>query len=335
MNASLAKTKAHLTALKRFALAITVLSILGHTVLGFEQAWLHPVIALAAAYGTEMLLECIGCLFLRQRPRFVGSFSKLVIFFLPAHISGLAVAMLLYPNRNFLVIAFAAIVAIGSKALFRVPLGEGASCHFLNPSNFGITITLLLFPWVGIVPPYHFTENVPMSLFWLIPLVITVTGTLLNTKLTHRHPLILGWLGGFVLQAWIRSDWLGWLSDTPLRAALAPMSGVAFILFTFYMVTDPMTTPEGYAPQVAFGLAVALTYGVIQVWRGVFAMFFALTFVCFVRGVYLYFASFRRPLRSVTSELAHPEAALPAIPLEETALVRSFDGPMQRKLAMD
>src|SRR5262245_8551014 len=136
------KTKTHLTALKRFAIAITVLNMLGHTVLGFEQAWLHPVVALGAAYGTELLLECVGCLFLRRTPRFVGSFSRLVIFLLPAHISGLAVSMLLYPNKNFLVIAFAAVVAIGSKALFRAPVGEGRSCHFLNPSNFGITVTL-------------------------------------------------------------------------------------------------------------------------------------------------------------------------------------------------
>jgi hypothetical protein len=26
----------------RFAVAITVLNIFGHTLLGFEQAWLHP-----------------------------------------------------------------------------------------------------------------------------------------------------------------------------------------------------------------------------------------------------------------------------------------------------
>ena len=29
----------------------------------------------------------------------------------------------------------------------------------MNPSNFGIAIVLLLFPWVAIAPPYHFTEN--------------------------------------------------------------------------------------------------------------------------------------------------------------------------------
>ena len=31
--------------------------------------------------------------------------------------------------------------------------------HFLNPSNFGIASRCSLFPWVGIAPPYQFTEN--------------------------------------------------------------------------------------------------------------------------------------------------------------------------------
>jgi len=35
--------------LRRFAIAITILNILGHTVLGFEQAWAHPIVALATA----------------------------------------------------------------------------------------------------------------------------------------------------------------------------------------------------------------------------------------------------------------------------------------------
>lgn len=334
MNPSPTRTIPQLTALKRFAIAITVLNVLGHTVLGFEQAWLHPVIALLAAYGTEMTLECVECLFSRRKPRFFGSFSRLVTFLLPAHISALAVAMLLYPSKNFMVIAFAAVVAIGSKALFRIPMDNGRRCHFLNPSNIGITVTLLVFPWVGIVPPYHFTGNVPLSLFWLIPGLIMFTGTLLNYKLTKRHPLILGWVGGFVLQAWLRSDSLGWIPDTTFQAALAPMSGVAFILFTFYMVTDPMTTPQRYVLQVAFGLAVALMYGLFEVARGVFAMFFALTLVCCVRGAFLYL----RPVWSrqyASDEPRHSETSFPTVGAGEPALLRIVERPLAGEAAME
>ncbi len=62
-------------------------------------------------------------------------------------------------------------------------------------------------------------------------------------------PLILGWLGGFLLQAVLRSQ----IQGTPLVAAILPITGMAFLLFTFYMVTDPATTPVSPRDQFVFG----------------------------------------------------------------------------------
>src|SRR5258708_30379586 len=99
--------------------------------------------------------------------------------------------MLLYANDRLWVIAFATAIVIGSKAILRVRLYPGVTRHFLNPSNTGITTTLLIFPWVGIVPPYHFTENNYHGVVDIVlPLVIVTTGTLLNAKLTKRLPLV-------------------------------------------------------------------------------------------------------------------------------------------------
>jgi hypothetical protein len=39
-----------LPALRRFAVAITLLNVFGHTVLGFEQSWAQPLAALVTAY---------------------------------------------------------------------------------------------------------------------------------------------------------------------------------------------------------------------------------------------------------------------------------------------
>jgi hypothetical protein len=66
------------------------------------------------------------------------------------------------------------------------------------------------------------------------------------------------------------------------------MTGVAFILYTFYMVTDPATTPSGRREQIAFGVSVAAVYGVLMVAHVVFGLFFALTIVCAVRGLGIY-----------------------------------------------
>jgi hypothetical protein len=269
--------------LRRFAIAITVLNILGHTVLGFEQSWAQPLVALAAAYSVEMLLETVQAWSGRRAPLYAGGFVKLLDFLLPAHISALAVAMLIYASDRLWPIAFAATVAIGSKAVFRAPVGKGVR-HFYNPSNFGISVTLLLFGWIGIAPPYHFTENLDRVGDWLLPCIIILTGTFLNARFTRKLPLIAAWLGGFFAQALIRSLIFG----TPLAAGLLPMTGMAFILYTFYMVTDPATTPQRKLSQVAFGAGVAVAYGMLMAMHVVFGLFFALTIVCTVRGLGLY-----------------------------------------------
>jgi enediyne biosynthesis protein E5 len=270
--------------LRRFAVAITVLNILGHAFFGFEQSLAQPFVALASAYSAELLLELIDARCNRRPLRFLGGgVRKFVEFLLSAHITGLACAMLLYANERFGPVVFASVVAICSKSVLRAPNGRGTR-HFFNPSNFGITATLLAFSWVSVAPPYQFTENMTGAGDWILPAVIVCTGTFLNARFTHRLPLIAAWLGGFIAQAALRSL----LFDTPFGAGLVPMTGVAFILYTFYMVTDPATTPEKRREQIVFGLSVAAVYGLLMVTHVVFGLFFALTLVCTVRGLWMY-----------------------------------------------
>jgi hypothetical protein len=272
-----------LAALRRFAIAITVFNIFGHTLLGFEQSWAQPLVGVLTAYALEFLFELIDARANRRPLRFGGGWRATVDFLLSAHITGLAVSMLVYANERLLPIAFATAVAMGSKVIFRVRVAQGTR-HVLNPSNFGITVVLLLFPWVGIAPPYHFTENVSGAVDWIIPALILVSGTLLNWRLTGKLPLIAGWVGGFAAQAVLRNV----AFDTPLAAAWLPMTGVAFVLYTFYMITDPATTPSSTRGQVLFGASVAAVYGLLMVAHVVFGLFFALTVVCVGRGLGLW-----------------------------------------------
>jgi hypothetical protein len=279
------KKDVRLAALRRFAIAITTLNVLGHTVLGFEQSWAQPVVGVLCAYLAEIVLEVVDARLKGRRPRFLAGAGKTapVDFLLSAHITGLAVSMLLYANDRLLPIAFAAVTAIGSKYVFRAGV-NGHTRHFFNPSNLGITATLLGFPWVGIAQPYMFTENLSGIGDYALPVIIIASGSFLNAKLTKRIPLILSWLGFFVVQAAVRH----FLLDTYFLPSLNPMTGVAFLLFTFYMVTDPATTPVTVRGQVAFGAAVAAAYGVLMALHVVFGLFFALSFVCAARGVLMY-----------------------------------------------
>ena len=297
-------------ALRRFALSITIFNIVGHLLLGFEQAYLTPVVGVLTGYAMELLLETVSARATGRRARYLGGPTALVDFLLPAHIAGLACAMLLYGNESLWPTAFAVSVAVASKYVVRIRI-DGVLRHVLNPSNLGISVTLILFTWVSIAPPYHFTANVYGFWDWAIPLGIGMAGTMLNGKLTRRMPLILGWVGGFVLQAVLRAV----LFDASLPAALLPMAGVAFILFTNYMITDPGTTPTTPRRQVLFGLATALTYGALVLAHITFGFFFALVIVCAVRGLLIVT---RNRLTSRRGSATTPTAADP-VPATSTA----------------
>lgn len=279
-------TNTRLIGLTRFAMAITILNVVGHLYLGFEQAWIVPFVALATTYSVDLVGEFLDARAEGRAPAYLGSWQNLILFLLPAHISGLAVGMLLYSPGAILPVVFACALAIASKYVVRLPRvppapGLPRHQHYLNPSNLGIATALLLFPSVGIAPPYQFAENLVGIFHWLVPLIIVGTGSYLNLKATKRYPLIIAWLAAFAAQALVRAV----VHDTPWVAGLGPMTGFAFVLFTFYMVTDPATTPSSPREQVVFGASVAAVYGLLMELHVVFGLFFALAIVTVARAV--------------------------------------------------
>jgi hypothetical protein len=311
-------------ALRNFAISISVFNILGYTVLGFEQPWVWPFIAVATGYAVEMGLEVIGARAEGRPVRFLGNGAHgLMVFLYPAHITSLAMNMLIYVNDRVWALVFGVAVAVGAKWVLRAPVG-GRLRHYMNPSNFGITVILLLFPWASIAPPYHFTENVSLPFDWLIPAIIILGGTMINGKLTGRMWLIAGWVGFFVLQAVLR----GVAFDTSIVGALGTMTGVAFILFTNYMITDPGTTPSKPAAQFLFGAGVAVVYGILMILHVEYTLFFATALICLVRGVFLWALHFvnqaREQREAAQGGMAAPVSPAPHVPVApEREIVRA------------
>jgi hypothetical protein len=262
---------------------MTVFNILGYTLLGFEQPWAWPFFALLTGYTAEISIELISAWAAKRPPAFTGNgWWGLYTFLLPTHITSLAVNMLLYANDRFWPVAFGVVVAVGAKTVLRAPI-KGKMRHYMNPSNFGITATLVVFgSWVSISPPYMFTEKVPAVIALVVPMVILIAGTVLNTQLTKKIPLVVGWVGSFVIQALVRH----FVWDVALWSALSVITGVAFVLFTLYMITDPGTSPSSGLMQFMFGSSVGIVYGVLMVFNVVYTLFFAVTIVCLARGLY-------------------------------------------------
>jgi hypothetical protein len=276
--------KLRLFALWYFTILMIIWNILGHTVLGFEQSWLAPIVGVGTALVMQFLLEFVDARANQRELRFAGGVGNFLNFLPAAIIPGFACAMLLYPNKRLWPIAFAAALTIGSKVLFRAPVAPGRMQHMFNPSNFGVAATLVLFPQVGFAPPYHFTENLVGLWDWVLPGVVLISGLIIHSLFTGRMPLVMAWVLGFALQAQIRAFWFG----VPPIVPLTPMTSAAFILFTLYMIPDPATTPLHPWRQALFGFSVAMVYGALQVMHLVFGLFFALVAVCAVRGISLW-----------------------------------------------
>jgi hypothetical protein len=314
-------------ALRNFAISISVFNILGYTVLGFEQPWLWPFFALATGYTVEIVLETVGAHVDGRTPRYRGNGLRgLVEFLYPAHITSLALNMLVYVNDRLPVMLFGVVVAVSVKWVLRAPV-RGKLRHYMNPSNFGITVILLLFPWASISPPYHFTELIGGPFDWLVPAIIVLGGTMLNGKLTGRMPLIFAWLSVFALQAIVR----GLIFHTSIPGALATMTGVAFVLFSNYMITDPGTSPSKPISQMAFGAGVALLYGFFLVEHTAYALFFATALVCLIRGGFLWALHFANQARE-QRELQERRAAVVEAPAPAGA---SADAPTGATAAQD
>ncbi|WP_196812244.1 enediyne biosynthesis protein [Nocardia sp. CNY236] len=279
-------------ALLRFAISITAFNVLGHLLLGFEQAPIVPIATVAVSYVMHLLLEMFDAWAHQRAPEYAGGRIELFYFLLPAHITALACSMLIYTSTLWPFL-FAVTVAAASKYVFRVRV-KGRLRHYLNPSNTGIAVALLLIPLVGFAPPYMFLNNTGTALDVLIPLGVLMAGTMLNGKLTGKMPLIAAWVGGFVLQGLVRSIW----ADDVFISVLGAMTGVAFVLFTNYMITDPGTTPISTRGQVVFGLTVAGVYGLLIAAQVAYAIFFALVITCAIRGMVMYLAPRLRRWRS-------------------------------------
>ncbi|GAA4227614.1 hypothetical protein FHR32_001570 [Streptosporangium album] len=300
--------------LRRLAGSITLVTVLGHIVLDFEQPYLAPVVGAVTGVGAAFVLETVEAWAWRRPARYRGTRCRQVAgFFLPSYITGLTCAMLLYAGARPMPVVLAVLIGVGSTYVLRVrvpgvgwrPEGEaprdtgprrgtapraaghqaGAAPggHYLNPACLGVAAVLLLFPWVGVAPPYPSGESVPSALL--------VLGSVANARLTGRLPLVLGWAVGFALQGLVR----GGPAGVPAPGVLLPMTGVAFVLYTTYLITDLDSTPARPRAQMAFGLATAVVYGLLAHLAVDFGLFFALLTVCAGRGAGLALLARVRP----------------------------------------
>jgi len=197
----------------------------GVTRLDFEIAGAQAVATLAAA-----LLSQYICTRIWNLPRFDAR---------SALISGLSLCLLL--RTNFLSLAImAAVITIASKFVIRL---NGK--HLFNPTNFGIVAMMLLTDQVWVSPGQW--GNVAFFAF----LMACLGGLVVNRA--ARSDVTMAFIGFYMTLVFGRSLWLG----EPMTIPVHRLESGALLLFTFFMISDPRTTPNSRTGRVLFALLVA------------------------------------------------------------------------------
>jgi Na+-transporting NADH:ubiquinone oxidoreductase subunit NqrB len=155
-------------------------------------------------------------------------------------ITGLSLSLLLRANDPFLP-AIAGIVAIGSKFVLRV---DGR--HVFNPAGFAIVVLLLASNDVWISPG-QWGNGV-----WLASLAAFLA--ILVLQAANRSDVALFFLGSHAALLFARAHWLG----DPLAIPLHQLQSGSLLIFAFFMISDPRTTPDSRLGRFLFALAVAL-----------------------------------------------------------------------------
>jgi enediyne biosynthesis protein E5 len=274
--------------LRMSATLATVFTILGHTVFGFEQSVAQVFVALATGYSCALFFEWVDARANGRAPGFLGGgFRKFVDFLLSAHMTSITLSFLLYVNQRLWIMALAVALAIGSKYVLRVRQ-NGRLRHFMNPSNFAIAVVLVTYQWTGVLP-WGFTINLHGVFDWLVPLIIVGLGFRLNLFFTGRLPAVAAWLSTFIALGIGRAL----VRHTPVLAELVPLTGIAMVLFTFYMITDPQTSPSRVRSQILFGSGIAFAYSVLLLLHVQYTMFYSVTAIAATRGLWLLTLSLR------------------------------------------
>ena len=156
-----------------------------------------------------------------------------------ALISGLSLCLLLRVDALWLAVA-AALVAVGSKFLLR---WDGK--HIFNPTNLGVAAIVALSDraWVS---PAQWGAGTTIAF-----LVACLGGMVVNRA--ARSDVTYAFLGSYAAILFGRAVWIG----QPWSVPLHQLESGSLLLFSFFMISDPKTTPNSRAARFLFGVLVA------------------------------------------------------------------------------
>jgi len=213
---------------------ITILSgliVIGISTFGFNLPVWHAAACLGGALGTQFVADkTVGRHFDVRSPL----------------ISALSLTLLLRTGSIWLSLA-AGILAISSKYLIRY-----RGKHIFNPANFGLVVLALLFTGAWVSPGQWGAVS------WLAIMLIGLGGIV--TGKAKRWDVSVAFLSFYAAFIISRAIWLG----DPLAIPAHQLQSGALLIFTFFMISDPKTTPNARTGRVGYAALVAFVGFILQ-----------------------------------------------------------------------
>ncbi len=192
--------------------------------------WEADIYRFATLMGVCLMTQFIGALITKAPMHSLKS----------ALITSLGLS-LLFKSNSYLTLALAAFLAIGGKFVFR-----HQQKHVFNPANFGIVATILL-TGDGWVSPGQWGSQVILLFF------IGAAGLMVLLR-CGRVDTSLAFIGTLFLLEFSRTVlYQGWGMDVLMHK----FTNGSLLLFTFFMITDPVTTPNAPSARLIWAALIA------------------------------------------------------------------------------
>lgn len=204
---------------------LSTLLVLGVAVLRFDLDPLGPPLILASA----LAVQAIAC-------RSLG----LAFDPLSPTITALSLSLLLRADALW-PLAAAAALAIGSKFVARI---DGR--HLFNPANIALVSLPLCYEGAWISPGQWGSTG-------LLAVALAGVGAIVAGR-AARLDTTLAFLCAFAAATFARAFWLG----DPMAIPLHQLQSGALLVFAFFMISDPATTPRVRPMRILHASAVAL-----------------------------------------------------------------------------
>jgi Na+-translocating ferredoxin:NAD+ oxidoreductase RnfD subunit len=224
--------------------------ILGFTLLGFNRTPFQAAVTTFCCIGMDFVLHKI----------FKGKW----LFPLSALITSCSLSILLNYSHDYWVLLAPVYFAIATKYVFTF---NGR--HAYNPAQVAVTLSLLFCGSVITAAPAYQWYGLES-----ISVLVVFLGLMFVLPQVNRLPLVLTFLIAYTLQTLLRA----WIMQHHLpfqTLFLGSITSPAFFLFTFFMITDPATSPNSTKEQIKAGIILAVLDLIFHIGQSYYTFFYA------------------------------------------------------------